>query len=182
MTLILVCVLDIGGGAVSDEAKHSLARIPLRWMIRQCFLAETGIQLDVQKLCAIGLDPSVLYPVVLLRNTILKKQFNRSSAFLVHTPDSEVNSDDSLAKSSPHTVPIQFENEDREEELDAISPLNDPLSLHHREIRSYKDVIRKMFWWNLENAPTISYEKVGRYRLLRGFTYVNIQFDVLGRS
>lgn len=35
-----VC-LDVGGGSVPNDTPHSLARIPLRWMIRECFLAKT---------------------------------------------------------------------------------------------------------------------------------------------
>lgn len=35
-----VC-LDVGGGSVPNDTPHSLARIPLRWMVRECFLAKT---------------------------------------------------------------------------------------------------------------------------------------------
>ena len=43
---LLMCFLrvDTGGGSVRNGTRHTLARIPLRWMIRQCFLANTGIQ------------------------------------------------------------------------------------------------------------------------------------------
>ncbi|KAL0570753.1 hypothetical protein V5O48_011207 [Marasmius crinis-equi] len=37
------CHCDVGGGAVSNSTRNNLARIPLRWMIRQCFLLNTGI-------------------------------------------------------------------------------------------------------------------------------------------
>ena len=70
--LIPVCVpvnisflhVDVGGGSVSNSSQHNLARIPLRWMIRQCFLTNTGILFHGKLLQAIGLDPSSLYPVV----------------------------------------------------------------------------------------------------------------------
>lgn len=55
---------DVGGGSVKNDAKASLARIPLRWMIRECFLSKTGIQFDAVKLEALGLDPSTLWPDV----------------------------------------------------------------------------------------------------------------------
>ncbi|KAF7347954.1 hypothetical protein MSAN_01747500 [Mycena sanguinolenta] len=62
------CHTDIGGGSLgSDTARHSLARIPLRWMIRECFKANTGIIFDAQQLQELGLDPATLYPVVLRR-------------------------------------------------------------------------------------------------------------------
>jgi len=37
---------DIGGGSVPNHTRHSLARIPLRWMIRECFNCKTGIIFD----------------------------------------------------------------------------------------------------------------------------------------
>ncbi|TFK52545.1 hypothetical protein OE88DRAFT_1417444 [Heliocybe sulcata] len=37
---------DIGGGSVPNNTRHSLARIPLRWMIRELFRTKTGIILD----------------------------------------------------------------------------------------------------------------------------------------
>lgn len=47
-----------------NDTRHNLARIPLRWMIRQCFLANTGIRFHTQLLPNVGLDPASLYPVV----------------------------------------------------------------------------------------------------------------------
>ncbi|KAF9460647.1 hypothetical protein BDZ94DRAFT_1311300 [Collybia nuda] len=37
------CHSDVGDDAVPHVTRHSLARIYLRWMIRQCFLTDTGI-------------------------------------------------------------------------------------------------------------------------------------------
>lgn len=34
---------DVGGGSVDNTERYSLARIPLRWMIRECFRCKTGI-------------------------------------------------------------------------------------------------------------------------------------------
>ncbi|KAI0713137.1 hypothetical protein C8T65DRAFT_739009 [Cerioporus squamosus] len=56
------CHCDVGGGSVLDEEKHSLARIPLRWMIRECFRTNTGIRFHSELLKDIGLDPDTLYP------------------------------------------------------------------------------------------------------------------------
>jgi len=57
------CHCDVGGGSVKNSTRHSLARIPLRWMIRQCFATDSGIQFQAEKLHEIGLDPDMLYPV-----------------------------------------------------------------------------------------------------------------------
>ncbi|PIL31278.1 hypothetical protein GSI_05976 [Ganoderma sinense ZZ0214-1] len=55
---------DVGGCAVPKDTPHSLGRISLRWMVRECFRADTGIQFRADKLRDIGLDPASLYPVV----------------------------------------------------------------------------------------------------------------------
>lgn len=47
--------VDVGGGSVSNETKHSLARIPLRWMVRECFGCNTGIIFDAVMLQQIGI-------------------------------------------------------------------------------------------------------------------------------
>ena len=53
---------DVGGGSVPDTEKHSLARIPLRWMIREVFRTNTGIRFHAELLKDIGLDPASLWP------------------------------------------------------------------------------------------------------------------------
>ncbi|TFK26834.1 hypothetical protein FA15DRAFT_692857 [Coprinopsis marcescibilis] len=58
------CHCDVGGGSVSNKTRHSLARIPLRWMVRECFKAKTGIRFISERLYEIGLDPTTLYPYV----------------------------------------------------------------------------------------------------------------------
>jgi len=37
------CHCDVGGGNVVNGTRHAIARIPLRWMLRQCFEVGTGI-------------------------------------------------------------------------------------------------------------------------------------------
>ena len=76
-------MLDVGGGSVPNETYHSLARIPLRWMIRQCFEADTGIQFEAERLRTVGLDYHTLYPNVLPRPDPLPL----SSLTLPHHPD-----------------------------------------------------------------------------------------------
>ncbi|EIN14621.1 hypothetical protein PUNSTDRAFT_130247 [Punctularia strigosozonata HHB-11173 SS5] len=47
---------DVGGGSVKNHTRHSLARIPLRWMIRECFRTDTGILFDASLREVLGLD------------------------------------------------------------------------------------------------------------------------------
>jgi hypothetical protein len=60
----MFAILDVGGGSVKNQTPHSLARIPLRWMIRECFETNTGILFEADKLRDFGLNPSSLWPIV----------------------------------------------------------------------------------------------------------------------
>ena len=55
---------DIGGMSQLDDdsGQPSLARIPLRWMIREVFRANTGIRFHTEPLRELGLDPASLWP------------------------------------------------------------------------------------------------------------------------
>jgi len=46
---------DVGGGSVKNDTPHALARIPLRWMIRECFNCDTGLIFDAVMLQQLGL-------------------------------------------------------------------------------------------------------------------------------
>jgi hypothetical protein len=61
---------DVGGGSVKNGTPHSLARIPLRWMIRECFRANTGIQFYRESLKRVGLNPDTLLDLCHLPNAI----------------------------------------------------------------------------------------------------------------
>lgn len=75
---------DVGGGAVSfllhlphhknnsdccvyqqvkNHERHMLSRIPLRWMLRQCFECNTGILFSTAALAETGIDVPTIYPV-----------------------------------------------------------------------------------------------------------------------
>ncbi|KZS92210.1 hypothetical protein SISNIDRAFT_429451 [Sistotremastrum niveocremeum HHB9708] len=51
---------DVGGGNWPNNIKHSLAIIPLRWMVRECMTSNTGILFDLAHLASIGLTTSHL--------------------------------------------------------------------------------------------------------------------------
>ncbi|KFY51023.1 hypothetical protein V495_00017 [Pseudogymnoascus sp. VKM F-4514 (FW-929)] len=54
---------DVGGGAVPNEERHMLSRIPLRWMIRQCFECKTGIIFNTAPLTETGIDIRTVWPI-----------------------------------------------------------------------------------------------------------------------
>jgi len=60
-------LVDVGGGAVKNEVRNSLARISLRWMVRECFKIDTGILFNPSMLTHIGMDPKSLWPKVKAR-------------------------------------------------------------------------------------------------------------------
>ncbi|GLB38791.1 putative uncharacterized alpha/beta hydrolase domain (DUF2235) [Lyophyllum shimeji] len=141
------CHCDVGGGSVSNKTRHSLARITLRWMVRECFKTNTGIMFDSQALRGIGLDPTTLYPYVTPRppplpvgseayQELLKTSTVRRLAALVKKakPDSAA------------TAPVSANDNDGDvdEELedlrDALSPIYDQLKI-------------KRSWWLLEIIP-----------------------------
>ncbi|KAL0959660.1 hypothetical protein HGRIS_011362 [Hohenbuehelia grisea] len=131
------CHCDVGGGSVPNDTKHSLARIPLRWMIRECFKTNTGIMFDSEHLRELGLDPGALYPEVLPRpaaktvgTACIQNIPSEPSqpVFLPHYADL----DDHLPG---HTM-----TEEDHELHDALSPVYDQLAL-------------APFWWALELFP-----------------------------
>lgn len=117
---------DVGGSSVANNTLHSLARISLRWMVRECFKTETGISFYSDKLREMGLDPPSLYPVVLPRPPPLS------------VGDHKIRSRSSDVASNVLSVSAPLE--EREELIDALSPIYDELE------------INKM-WWILEYIP-----------------------------
>ncbi|KAH9922868.1 uncharacterized protein BXZ73DRAFT_51265 [Epithele typhae] len=56
------CHSDVGGGSVSSDTVHSLANIPLFWMVHQVVLAQCGIEFDSAALARVGIPEAVLAP------------------------------------------------------------------------------------------------------------------------
>ncbi|KAJ7088156.1 hypothetical protein C8R44DRAFT_991193 [Mycena epipterygia] len=134
------CHCDVGGGSVQNDTRHCLARIPLRWMIRECFKADTGIIFDAQRLQELGLDPATLYPIVVPRppplpvGTAKLESLPRRTSWLSR-----------LLSQLEEDVPIDLKEpargmEEEEDLKDALCPIYDQLQL-------------KPFWWILELIP-----------------------------
>ncbi|KAI0789554.1 hypothetical protein C8Q75DRAFT_718500 [Abortiporus biennis] len=122
------CHCDVGGGSVANDVRHNLARIPLRWMIRQCFLANTGIQFYGPLLRTVGLDPNALYPIIQPRPAVMTTStvtIGYANQALPVGPDGQVMN------------PMSEEEEDLR---DLMSPIYDQLSL-------------VWGWWLLELVP-----------------------------
>ena len=99
-------------------------------MVRQCFLAGTGIMFNAQLLARIGLDPGTLHPHVLRRpDPVTFERADRSRIASDH--------------SSGMVTVVNKEmilTEEEEDLADILSPINDELSLSKS-------------WWLLEILP-----------------------------
>ncbi|KAF5390603.1 hypothetical protein D9757_002578 [Collybiopsis confluens] len=154
------CHCDVGGGSVKNNTRHSLARVSLRWMIRECFKVETGIMFDSQRLQSIGLDPSTLYPYVAKRppripcsdrNNLIKshpeKLWHRISTIIQRrrsaksAPDTSAVNNKPFGTSAEHQIASADRFSEEEEEFhDAMAAKYDQLKI-------------VPWWWILEVIP-----------------------------
>lgn len=128
--------IDVGGGSVKDKIPHSLARISLRWMIRECFETETGIMFRVGRLRKLGINLDTLHPP--LHPTLQSRPARLSGEGfrLKRIPKTEP-SEDALSKYAEAEPPM---SEEERERRDALSPIYDQLELAWP-------------WWILEYLP-----------------------------
>ncbi|KAI9661608.1 MAG: hypothetical protein M1821_008846 [Bathelium mastoideum] len=171
---------DVGGGAVANECRHMLSRIPLRWMIRQCFECNTGIIFHPASLAEQGLDVSSLWPTYQPPSnlflgpppSLLEKYETGTEPSLQHRSTLLIDqSSIGAAKSGSvdsDRQQLALLSESNEDHLDALSPINDQL-------------VQAKGWWILEFWPIKvrilapdgeGWEKrvrmnMGRYRAIR---------------
>lgn len=158
---------DVGGGAVRNDERHMLSRVPLRWMIRQCFECNTGILFDTASLAEVGVDIPAIWPVYIPRKKPLVgpspgmvEQYEaealppircRSTALGVEREAKRRDGDDSITSVAKSGIPVTKENGTRgfqiellpehvEDHFDAMAPINDQLELTKG-------------WWVLEFLP-----------------------------
>ena len=110
-------------------------------MIRECFLAKTGIQFHRHSFKVIGLDPATIYPFVTPRSEPLKALPStvtelRASAHKAEATETTLTDE---AQGSPIAAST-FQSEEEEELADAISRIYDQLNW-------------TTAWWILEILP-----------------------------
>lgn len=152
----------MGGGSVANNTPHDLARIPLRWMIRQCFLANTGIRFHTKLLRKVGIDPHSLYPIVQKRPRALytsdlvfpgegpqipplQLKADESTPLMVapaihNRTESSATAVDELTLERLRDSKLGTLSEEEEDLADALCPIYDQLSLAKG-------------WWILELLP-----------------------------
>lgn len=158
------CHADVGGGAVPNEERHMLSRVPLRWMIRQCFECDTGILFDTAALAETGIDVQTLWPVYIPQKkpvvgpspTMVEKYESgalpplqrRSTALDIEKDKRKVKKEadvpwparDTEAERSRLQRDLALLPEQVEDHFDAMEPINDQL-------------VQAKGWWVLEFWP-----------------------------
>jgi hypothetical protein len=120
-------------------------------MIRQCFLANTGIQFYRKTFKHIGLDPTTLFPSVTTRPLALEAPCVTEAAEArasAQCRDGHVNDQ---VQASPMAA-CTFKSEEHEELLDALSPISDQLE-------------KRKAWWILEIFPLFQFKQDRDYSL-----------------
>jgi len=133
MFIYSISFLDVGGGAVKNEVRNNLARLSLRWMVRECFKLETGIMFDRKMFKFIGMDPNTLWPDV-------KPRPPPVSHFSGNPPPPTRPFLNVLGENGMVEEDKTFVSEEEEELADCRSPINDMLKIGKA-------------WWLLEFVP-----------------------------
>ena len=134
----MISASDVGGGSVQNEERHSLARIPLRWMIRECFRTGTGIRFHSSLLKTVGLNPETLFPIVQERPPAIYHSPKSTTAI---SPTHSRNDTEASAKTLTNEGAVEAAlTEDEEDVRDALCSKFDQLKI----VKS---------WWILEFLP-----------------------------
>lgn len=123
------CHADVGGGShADDDLNHpnSLSNIPLRWMIKECFLHETGIEFDDESLSDLGLDRRALEAHTTHAGFDHNQPNESAAAFTTH-------------KGPATSFPLRY----------AKDCLDAALST------AYDQLIQAPVWWLLEYVPMV---------------------------
>ncbi|KAI0785595.1 hypothetical protein C8Q75DRAFT_794543 [Abortiporus biennis] len=171
------CHADVGGGSVRNGERHTLARISLRWMIRQCFQAQTGIRFHASLLKKVGLDPLSLYPHILPRPPPLDQKPQQACSIEKERPISIYRSTSEKLKKSAsihtrevtvvsekndklHALPMHSRNKSTAsgktmvDTVDPATPLSEEQEDLHDSLSPLYDQLKlKRFWWILEILP-----------------------------
>ncbi|KAK4978436.1 hypothetical protein LTR66_004462 [Elasticomyces elasticus] len=151
------CHAGVGGGAVANEERHMLSRIPLRWMIRQCFECDTGILFRTAALTDKGLDVYKLWPIynslqkpVVGPSPMKMEKYesgclapisSRSTALKIASSKKGENNNTKFSDDEETILPTRvWIPEQFEDYFDAMAPINDML-------------VQAKGWWILEFWP-----------------------------
>ena len=133
------CHSDVGGGAVEDTVRYSLAGISLRWMVKQIILSQCGIRFNDEALRRADIDISTIMLVTPSRPNVEVQ----SEIEVGHAPPTSPSSpgEDDSGKS------IVRKGKDKNVEEPTGPPEQDVLADIHDELK------KQPMWWPLEILP-----------------------------
>ncbi|KAE9367128.1 hypothetical protein N431DRAFT_418257 [Stipitochalara longipes BDJ] len=142
------CHADVGGGAVPNNERHMLSRIPLRWMIRQCFECETGILFTTAALAESGIDVGSVWPVyqipkkpVVGPSPMMLERYEKGQLPGLEKRSAALGVEDPTGSGTPmNNEEIEILPEQVEDHFDGLASINDQLVQAHG-------------WWILEFWP-----------------------------
>ena len=146
--------------------RNSLSRISLRWMIRECFRANTGIQFHRESLKRIGLDPDTFLeprPPAIAPTPTPVAQVETAA----HAPGPTDATVVDHVQGFPAAAST-FKSEEDEELADALSEKHDQLEISKP-------------WWILEILPMreLNWDN---FSLTKKWMYVSVSNTVLSYS
>ena len=122
---------------MKNGTPNSLARIPIRWMVRECFKTETGIIFDAHMLNQeIGLDINSVLKAPMRLSPCSSSVFSEirsespTNLTLWCRPLSWIKGKKSRDNAAKVPKPLRYKAEDEEELNDAVSPIYDQLNMH----------------------------------------------------
>jgi len=150
------CHSDVGGGAVEDTVRYSLADISLRWMLKQVILSQCGIKFDATALRRADIDVSTIIPLGPTQPTVEQVWRKKSGVEAgVSSPTSPGSSGED--GSMEYTI---RKGEEKDVEAQAWPREQDGLTDIHDQLKS------QPMWWPLELMPMkfIWQEANGRWK------------------
>ncbi|KAK7026863.1 hypothetical protein VNI00_015405 [Paramarasmius palmivorus] len=142
---------DVGGGSVKDTETVNLAQIPLRWMVRECFEAETGIMFSANELRSIGIDP----------DSIPVKEWDESNnkdGGEERSQGNKRNTDNSSSRSpeaAAQVIETKRNDYSTQNHRDTMSSSIERIEKARKDAVSpmYDRLRNNRFWWLLEITP-----------------------------
>jgi len=143
---VFVSIVESGteGSTVKNGIRPNLAHIPLRWMVRECFKANSGIIFDSRSLARLGMDPNSLYPLQERRAAIPIDPDHPSHYLQKKLVEPEDYDPFAVSDQRGTYEELLEETEEERDNRDALAPLYDSLD-------------GGIGWWILEYFP-IPYE------------------------
>ena len=162
------CHSDVGGGAVKDAVRYSLADISLRWMVKQVILSQCGIKFNDDALRRADIDVSTIVVVPPTQpNVKMELEVEAGPALLTPltssgSPDENGSGEHMIGKGKGK----DSEGQPWPREQDVLTDVHDELKI-------------QPMWWLLEILP-VKYrwqEADGRWKSKWGYALTEFCFN-----